>query len=275
MRWTPTMRAPSPETDPLRWRSGAWVAFFSWVFERRLRQAFHAVRLAQAGVPEVDPALPLVVYCNHPSWWDAALAPVLTRRLFAQRRSYGPIDAAALQRYPFMRRLGLFGVQANTYAGTATFLRVAQRVLSEPDTLLCMTPEGRFTDARLRPLVLRPGLAAVIAKLPRVTALPLALEYPFWDESRPEALARFGTPIVFDHRHAALDIQPRLTLALTAAMDTLAADACSRDAARFITLLDGRVGVGGVYDGWRRLKAWRRGRRFDASHRQAAAQPHP
>jgi 1-acyl-sn-glycerol-3-phosphate acyltransferase len=269
------MRAPLPEADPLRLRSSAWVAFFGWIFERRLRQAFHAVRLAQAGVPEVDPALPLVVYCNHPSWWDGALAPVLTARLFAQRRSYGPIDAEALQRYAFMRRLGLFGVQADTYAGAARFLRVGQQVLGQPNTLLCMTPEGRFTDARLRPLVLRPGLAALIARLPRVTALPLALEYPFWDESRPEALARFGTPIVFGREHAVADIQPRLTLALTAAMDALAADACSRDAARFITLLEGRVGVGGVYDAWRRLDAWRRGRPFDASHHQASAQSHP
>ena len=40
----------------------------------------------------------------------------------------------------------------------------------------------------------------------------------------------------------------------------------SRDPAKFTTLLAGKTGVGGVYDWWRRLKAWVRGRKFDASH---------
>ncbi len=267
------MPARPLEAEPLRLRSDAWVAFFAWVFERRLKQAFHAVRLAKPGVPRVSADLPLIVYCNHPSWWDAALAPVLTMQLFPRRRGYGPIDAEALQRYPFMRRLGLFGVQADSYAGTATFLRVGQQVLGRPNTLFCLTPQGRFTDARARPVVLRPGLAALVARLPRVTVLPLAFEYPFWDERVPEALARFGTPCVLGGAHAVRDIHDTLTLQLTFAMDALAADAQSRDSTRFTTLLQGRAGVGGVYDGWRRLDAWRRGRRFDASHGQTASRP--
>jgi hypothetical protein len=31
-------------------------------------------------------------------------------------------------------------------------------------------------------------------------------------------------------------------------------------------LVSGRAGVGGVYDGWRRLGAWVRGERFRAEH---------
>ena len=40
----------------------------------------------------------------------------------------------------------------------------------------------------------------------------------------------------------------------------------TRDPDRFTTLLDGKTGVGGVYDVWRRTKSWARGERFDASH---------
>ena len=60
--------------------------------------------------PTVPDELPLVIYANHPSWWDAALVPVLLTRLFPSRRSFAPIDAVALRRYGFMRRLGLFGI---------------------------------------------------------------------------------------------------------------------------------------------------------------------
>ena len=39
--------------------------------------------------------------------------------------------------------------------------------------------------------------------------------------------------------------------------------------ARFVTLQTGRLGVGGIYDQWRRLKALARGETFDAAHGEA------
>jgi hypothetical protein len=49
-------------------------------------------------------------------------------------------------------------------------------------------------------------------------------------------------------------------------MDRLAEDAQSRDPQAFSCLVSGTVGVGGVYDLWRRAKAWLSGRRFVAAH---------
>jgi hypothetical protein len=46
----------------------------------------------------------------------------------------------------------------------------------------------------------------------------------------------------------------------------LAAAALRRDPAAFETLLGGKTGVGGVYDLWRRLKAFFRGERFRSAH---------
>lgn len=262
------MQALAPEPDPRRLRSTLRLRLFRHVLTRRIARSFHAVRLARPGVPDVSPTLPLIVYCNHPSWWDGALVPFLMLRLFRERRVFGPIDAQALQRYRFMRRLGFFGVQPDTFAGAATFLRVGRSVLSESDALFCLTPEGRFADVRPRPVRLRHGLTSLLARVPRVTVLPLAIEYPFWSESTPEALVRFGAPAVMGAElPAPADaVRDELTRRLTDAMDRLADDAISRDGARFDVLLSGRVGVGGVYDAWRRLDAWTRGRSFDAAH---------
>ena len=104
--------------------------------------------------------------------------------------------------------------------------------------------------------------------MPRVTVLPLAVEYPFWDESAPEALVRFGEPMILGNSVTAEipEVQALLQARLSQAMDDLAEAAMSRDASRFEILLDGSAGVGGVYDGWRRLKAWRRGEKFDPAH---------
>ena len=54
--------------------------------------------------------------------------------------------------------------------------------------------------------------------------------------------------------------------ALTAAMDTLAADAVTRDPTRFSTLLAGKTRINPFYDSWRYARALLQGRRFDPAH---------
>jgi hypothetical protein len=69
-----------------------------------------------------------------------------------------------------------------------------------PDSVLWVTPEGRFTDVRTRPAIFRPGLASLVARLDTFTLVPLAFEYTFWDERLPEILVSCGQPIaVADH----------------------------------------------------------------------------
>ena len=249
-------------------RSGPLVRFFGGVMARAMRRNFHAIRLARPGWPELPPGRPVIVCLNHPSWWDPAFLIVFGTTRYAGRPGYGPIDAAMLRRYPFLGRIGLFGIEPDTVGGAATFLRTGLAVLRDPAAMLWITAEGAFTDPRARPVPLRPGVAHLVRRAPEAVVVPLALEYPFWDERTPEALARFGAPLdaaAFAGMEAA-EINTHLVRALQDTMDALAADAVSRDPARFVRLLDGRVGVGGVYDLWRRGRAWLEGRPFHAGH---------
>jgi hypothetical protein len=128
--------------------------------------------------------------------------------------------------------------------------------------------QGAFTDARVRPLRLRPGVGHVAARLSRGIVLPVALEYPFWDERFPEALARFGEPISIEsspHLSAGQWVE-RIEASLEAAQDALVGDALSRNPCAFETLLVGSVGIGGIYDRWRRFWAWMRNERFQPEH---------
>lgn len=270
------MTAVRAHEEPLPRRSARWVRFFGAVMARQVQANFHALRIARAGWPQLPPGAAVVAYCNHPSWWDAAVLPVLATRLFANRCSFGPIDAQALRKYRFMERIGFFPVEQASWAGSARFLRTGQALLARPDTLLWITPEGGFTDPRRRPVVLRPGLAALLARSPRAVALPVALEYPFWTERTPEALVRFGLPLPAAELvgRSQPEIQEALERALGETMDALAIDAIAKDETRFTTLLEGRAGIGGVYDGWRRLKAWSRGERFEPAH-GAGSQENP
>jgi len=49
-------------------------------------------------------------------------------------------------------------------------------------------------------------------------------------------------------------------------MDALSLEALTRNSDLFETHIKGRAGVGGVYDFWRRLKSWVRGKPFDPEH---------
>ncbi len=253
----------SPAVSPLL------VSMFGRYCERYLGKHFHAVRLSKTQRP--DPAAlsgkPLIVYFNHPSWWDPLICLQLAAQLFPDRAHYGPIDAGALTKYRFFEKLGFFGVEPGTARGARRFLTASLEILARPDTALWIAAEGRFTDPRERPVRLRSGIAHLAARVREAVLLPLALEYPFWEERTPEALARFGEEIATgDADLAAADWTPILEQGLTRALDTLAAEALARDTSRFEVLLGGKAGVGGIYDGWRRLKARFRGERFRPAH---------
>ena len=73
---------------------------------------------------------PLVVVANHPSWWDPLVGLILTEFMHEGRVHYCPIDVNGLTQYPFLERLGFFGVEVGTPRGSLAFLRQSQSILS-------------------------------------------------------------------------------------------------------------------------------------------------
>jgi 1-acyl-sn-glycerol-3-phosphate acyltransferase len=207
---------------------------------------------------------------NHPSWWDPLVGLTLTQ-LFPDHQHFAPIDAKALVKYRFFERLGFFGIDPGSTSGGRVFLRTCETLLHQPNNAIWITAQGRFADPRQRPVALLPGVAHLARRLPAATILPLALEYPFWQERQPEALGRFGPSLIVDPAtpRSVDEWQSLLDQAMTATQDGLAEEAIRRDPSAFEVLLSGQAGVGGVYDVWRRFKAWLSGRRFRPQHGDA------
>ncbi len=245
--------------------------FMAYV-RRYLRKHFHAVRvLAEenggGGFPDIGDE-PLLVYTNHPGWWDPLVFLYLGERAYPGRMSYGPIDAAALGKYKFLERIGFIPIEPGTWKGSATFLRMARAALSRSDVIFWITAQGEFADPRERPVKMRPGVGHAVAAADRGIVVPLALEYPFWTERLPETVAAFGTPMrIADATGRSADEWTDVLAAeLAATQDRLATAVLARDPACFTTLLSGKAGVNPVYDTVRRIGAWLRGRQFDPSH---------
>jgi hypothetical protein len=253
--------------------------WFMWYVRRYLTRNFHALRLLEGvdGGPD-RPALagePVVFYSNHPGWWDPLTFLFAGHLLYPERMVYGPIDAAALGKYKFLGRIGLLGIEPGTWRGSARFLRMARAAARRTDVIFWVTAQGAFTDPRVRPLVMRPGIGHAVAAMDRGLVVPFAVEYPFWNERCPEVLVAFGMAIrVADSPgRSADDWTAVLARGLEATQDRLAAAAVARDPAAFTTMVSGRIGVGAVYDAVRRCGAWLRGERFDASHGGEATPP--
>jgi diapolycopene oxygenase len=221
-----------------------------------LGREFHAVRLSHGGRPGPVPDGPLVVVLNHPSWWDPLVALVLTE-LFPERAHYAPMDAHSLGRYRIFKRIGMFGIERGTMQGAREFLRTSRSILSRPRTALWLTPQGRFADPRERPPGIQHGVAHLAHRLENAVILPLALEYPFWDNRRPEALARFGPAIVVERGTDRTVEEWRNCIggALVQAQNALASEARLRDPAAFETLVGRKAGAGPVPGRARWLRA--------------------
>ena len=280
---------------------------FTWYARRFVRRNFHALRslASSADVPSNIPQnRPLIVYMNHPSWWDPMLAVVAATECFSEYQHFAAIDERALEQYRVFAKVGFFGVDIESGRGGVAFLRTAEAILRASGTVhddrphaVWVTAQGGFTDVRDRPLRLRPGVAAAVDRLSAgddVTVLPLAVEIVHWNERYPEALLAWGAPMAVNAlkasarvdssadtagnaRRGRIDvINAALESQLTHTMDALADAARSRNPDRFVKLLDdagGRGGVGGVYDMGRRLRRWIKGKTLRSRSSTAISSP--
>ncbi len=248
--------------------------FFLNIVRLNLRRSFHKVRIEGAERFR-DNTGPIIIYMNHASWWDPMIGLLLWKQL-PGRNHYGPMEAASLDRYKILSKIGVFPVDSKGNRGGLQFIRTAEAILRSGG-VLWVTPQGRFADVRERPPVFKAGLASLVARVPDCTLIPLAMEYPFWDERTPEALLFVGQPQHRRDGEAAADLEARLAGALGSAMEELERRARTRNPAAFSTiLLHGRAGVGGFYGLGQRLRAFLLRRPYQAEHTVESTFPkHP
>lgn len=253
----PEFRPADPSPPPVsNWLQNGFHTFL----RPYLKRHFHCVGLHRGGGDprSVGPGQPLIVYSNHPSWWDPLIGHYLNATLFPGRQFHAPIDAEALRQYQVFGKLGFYGIDLGSTSGAAAFLKTSRAILDTGTTALWITPEGRFCDVRDHSSPLMPGLAHLCGKLQTGYVFPLALEYAFWEERLPLCLLRFGEPFQpaeqpgWDKPRWAEELMDRLRMT----QRTLADLVIARDPSLVEPLLIGRVGSGAIYDTMRRFKSW-------------------
>lgn len=264
---TRTQVNPAKAGGELQAPSRRVIGLFSIYLRWYLARHFHSVRVANAG--RIPPqAHPLILFANHASWWDPLIAMLLGQVVLPEREHYAPMDETALAHYRVLRPMGFFPVDNASARGAAQLLRAGYQVLSRPNSVLWITPESQFNDVRTRPIVFRPGLGALMSRSGRLTCVPIAIEYVYWEERLPEVLVNVGEPleIADGGMEDARTWTNLLSYAMAATLDELAMLAMERDPVSFETILTGSGGIGGVYGLWKRLTCALTGRPYHHDH---------
>lgn len=241
--------------------------YFARYALRLLKRRFHATRILLgdgeklASLNGLDE--PVIALQSHASWWDPLIALVIWNRYLGSRDLLMPMDVEQLARFGFFRRLGVFGIDpddpASLEAMRGYVLDRFEDVRARPT--LGLTPQGRFTDPR-EAIRLRPGAAAIAAASPRPPrVVTVAIEYPFWQDQRPEVLIAVSTCEAPDSgtssRPSTADWHRSMTAAMTDAAQRLRAAAIDRSPAAFEPVdrrLGGEARINPMMDAWLRLR---------------------
>ncbi len=180
-----------------------WPLFDAWFCRhalKRLARSFHALNVhGLAETKSIAQDAPVLVVSNHTSWHDPLVVLALGRALDVD--AYAMMDAKNLEKLPFFRRVGAFGVHLDDARDGARALRYGAGLLDRPRRVVWIFPQGK-TCPVTEPLVFRGG-SARIAKLAKgCRIVPMAVRYDHADDELPSAWVSFGAPVESTERDA-------------------------------------------------------------------------
>jgi chlorobactene lauroyltransferase len=221
-------------------------ALVRWSLWSSFERVAYAVRGALPGPGDG----PLIVYLNHPGWWDGYMCFLISRELLRGGfDGYIMMEEPQLRAYRFFSWCGAFSIDRHSPRAAARSVAYVSRLLRERrDRALYIFPQGAIAPNDRRPMQIYPGIAHIVRRVGGATLLPVALRYEFRGEQRPEAFLLLGPA----HREDGRDVRA-LGIAvgrrLTESADTLRDLVVSEQLAGFQTLARGRPGVNRVFDG--------------------------
>ena len=143
-----------------------------------------------------NPKLPLIIYCNHSSWWDGLVAFQISRQ--AGLNAFVMMEEKQLKNLFLFRLLGAFSVVRENPRAAMKSIRYAVKILkSAPENSLWIFPQGEILPNDLRPLLFFDGLAKIIEKVVECSAVSLSIRYEFMGEFKPHVFVQIGEPEIF------------------------------------------------------------------------------
>ena len=184
-------------------RSKLYTLWFSWYSRRQFKRYFNSVRVfMEAGVQDMNPRIPVILYANHAYWWDGFWSPLCTEEFFHQNLHI-IIEYKQLTKHRFFTRLGAFSLDRSRPRSIFETLQYAAELLttaSERQNALWIFPQGKIEQVDKRPLLFFKGTASIVSRVLEKEALiylvSVVSRIEYLDEQKPELFLSFKAPLL-------------------------------------------------------------------------------
>lgn len=170
-----------------------WVA--SMFFFNMLQNRFFAFRYKGAE-DAVEKDVPTILFAPHSNWWDGIVLYNITHRIFHREIR---LMIEELNRFPLLRRGGGYSVNKKSPQSAMKALQYSVDVVGDMRNMLCIFPQGIIRPPHYRPIEFQTGLAYIaqnaVKRYGKINLVPVAIEYCFFRDNRPEVVVDFGKRI--------------------------------------------------------------------------------
>ena len=170
-----------------------WVAdrYFYGMLEKRFHGLYYKGK--EKFYTQKDPNTPIILFAPHHNWWDGIVGYNICNRIFKKEIR---IIIEELNRFPLIRRGGAFSVNKKSPLASMPALKYAVESMGDPNNILYIFPEGIIKPPNHRPFELQSGMTYIAEKTAKkygkVALMPVAVNYSFLRDNRPEVLIEFG-----------------------------------------------------------------------------------
>lgn len=172
--------------------------FWLWVADRffygMLEDRFYAFRYKGIeNYKKRNPDTPIIMFAPHSNWWDGIVGYNICNRLLKKEIR---LMVEELNRFPLLRRGGAFNVNKKSPQASMEALKYSVEILGDLNNILYIFPQGIIKPPNFRPIEFQSGLAYIAEKAAKkygkVALIPIAVNYMFLRDNRPEVLVEMG-----------------------------------------------------------------------------------
>ena len=145
---------------------------------------------------DAEKDVPTILFAPHCNWWDGIVLYNTTHRIFHKEIR---LMVEELNRFPLLRRGGAYSVNKKSPQSAMKALQYSVDVVGDLRNILCIFPQGIIRPPHFRPIEFQTGLAYIaenaVKRYGKVNLIPMAVDYAFFRDNRPEVVVEFGKRI--------------------------------------------------------------------------------
>lgn len=139
---------------------------------------------------------PTIIFSLHSNWWDGIVMYHITNKIFGREIR---LMVEELNRFPLLRHGGAFSVNKKSPQSSMKALKYAVEEIGKLSNILALFPQGIIRPPHYRPIEFQTGLAYMaqnaVKKYGKVNLMPIAIDYTFLRDNRPEVIVSMGKVI--------------------------------------------------------------------------------